>query len=149
MADNEAHLNQLIVQCKFLDYAKLETICQTWNKLLTGFHPRELSFVLRAASDTLPTAVNLHCWHIKCDTKCTLCDSNRPTTAHILGGCTVALSQQRYTYRYNQVLFTLVSKLTTIFSDCQVVSVYADLQGFHFNDSPPETILSTILVTPY
>jgi len=149
VSDNEAHLNQLTVQCKFLDSAKLETSCRTWNKLLSGFHPGQLSFVLRAASDTLPTAVNLRRWHIQCDAKCTLCDSNRPTTAHILGGCSVALSQQRYTYRHNQVLFTLVSKLTTIFSDCRVVSVYADLQGFRFNDSPPETIPSTVLITPY
>ena len=28
-------------------------------------------------------------------------------------------------------------------------SVYVDLQGFCFNDSPPETIPSTVLVTPY
>jgi len=62
VSDNGAHLNQLItVQCKFLDSAKLETSCRTWNKLLTGFHPGQLSFMLRVASDTmtLPTAVNL------------------------------------------------------------------------------------------
>ena len=40
----------------------------------------------------------------------------------------------------------VASKLTFLFSDCQGVSVYADLQGFHFNDS--ETIPSTVLVTP-
>jgi len=73
VSDNEAHLNQLTMQCKFLDSAKLET---TWNKLLSGYHPGQPSFVLRAASDTLPTAVNLCRWHIQCDAKCTLCDSN-------------------------------------------------------------------------
>ena len=30
-----------------------------------------------------------------------------------------------------------------------MVSVYADLQGFRFNDSPPEIIPSNVLVTPY
>ncbi|XP_065896220.1 uncharacterized protein [Dysidea avara] len=148
-SDSEAHLNQLTVQCKFLDSARLETSCRTWNKLMTGFHPGQLSFLLRASSDTLPTAVNLRRWHIQCGAKCTLCDSNRPTTAHILGGCPIALSQQRYTYRHNQVLFTLISQLITLFSDCQMVSVYADLQGHRFNDSPPETIPSNVLVTPY
>ena len=148
-SDSEVHLNQLTVQCKFLDSARLKTSCRTWNKLMTVFHPGQLSFLLRASSDTLPTAVNLRHWHIQCGAKCTLCDSNRPTTANILGGCPVALSQQRYTYRHNQVLFTLVSQLTTLFSDCQIVSVYADLQGFHFNDAPPETIPSNVLVTPY
>ena len=100
VSENEAHLKQLT---KFLDSARLETSCKTWNKLLTGFHPGQLSFLLRASSDTFPTAVNLRRWHIQCGVKCTLCDSNRPTTAHILGGCPVALSQQRYTYRHNKV----------------------------------------------
>ena len=45
--------------------------------------------------------------------------------------------------------FTLFSQLITLFSDCQMVSVYADLQGHRFNDSPPETIPSNVLVTPY
>ena len=36
--------------------------------------------VLRAASDTLPTAVNLQRWSVQCDAKCSLCDSNRPMT---------------------------------------------------------------------
>ena len=49
----------------------------------------------------------------------------------------------------DQELFTLVSQLTTLFSDCQIVSVYADLHGFRFNDAPPETIPSNVLVTPY
>ena len=135
----EAQLKQLTVQCKFLDSARLATSCRTWNKLLTGFHPGQLSFLLRVSSDTLPTVVNLHCWHIQCGAKCTLCDSNHPTTAHILGGCPVALSQQRYTYRHNKVLHILVSKLTTLFADCHV-KVHADLQGFFSNDSPPEIL---------
>ena len=102
------------------------------NKLLSGFHPGQLSFLLRASSDTLPAAVNLHHWHIQSNTKCTLHDSIRPTKAHILGSCPVALSQQRYTYRRNQVLHILVSKLTTLFADHQDVRMYADLNGFRF-----------------
>ena len=91
-SDCETHLNHLSVQCKFLDSVRLETSCRTWNKLLSGFHPGQLFFLLRASSDTLPTAVNLHHWHIQSNAKCTLCDSIRPTTAHILGGCPVPLS---------------------------------------------------------
>ena len=149
-SDCESHLNHLSVQCKFLDSARLETSCRTWNKLLSGFHPGQLSFLLRASSDTLPTAVNLHRWNIQSNAKCgTLCDSIRPTTARILGGCPVVLSQQRYTYCHNQVLHILVSKLTTLFTDHQDVRVYADLNGFHFNESPQEIIPSTVLITPY
>ena len=59
---------------------------------------------LHAASDTLPTAVNLRCWHIQCDVKCPLCNWTSPTTAHVLSGCPVALSQDRY--KYNLVYIT-------------------------------------------
>jgi len=59
VSDSETHLNQLTVQYKFLDSAKLESSCRTWNKLLAGFHPGQLSFLFRASSDTLPTKVNL------------------------------------------------------------------------------------------
>ena len=60
VSDNEAHLDQLTIQYKFLDFAKLETSCRTWNKLLAGFHPGQVSFLLRAASDTLPTPSLAH-----------------------------------------------------------------------------------------
>ena len=78
---------------------------------MSGFHPGQLSFLLWAASDTLPTAVNFRRWCVQSDVKYTLCDSTHPTTAHIQGGCPVALTQQRYTYRHDQVLHLLASKL--------------------------------------
>ena len=93
----ENHLQKLTVQSKFSSSAELERSCKTWNRLLAGFHPGQLSFLLRAASDTLPTAINLRRWSIQCDAKCLLCDCTRPTTAHVLNGCPVALTQQRYT----------------------------------------------------
>ena len=55
----DTHLQTLSVQCKFGDSAKLEESCKTWNRLMSGFHPGQLSFLLWATSDTLPTAVNL------------------------------------------------------------------------------------------
>ena len=61
----DTHLQTLSVQCKFRDSAKLEESCKTWNRLMSGFHPGQLSFLLRAASDTLPTAVNLRCWYVQ------------------------------------------------------------------------------------
>ena len=111
--------------------------------------PGQLSVLLRASSDTLPTAVNLRRWHIHCNAKGVLCDFNRQTTVHILGGCTVALSQQRYTFHCNQVLYILASKLSTLFADCENVIVFADLHGLHFNESPQETIPLTVLVPSY
>ena len=116
---------------------------------MSGFHPGQLSFLLWVASDTLPTAVNLRRWCVQSDVKCTLCDSTCPTTAHILGGCPVALTQQRYTYRHDQVLHLLASKLKELFSDNPSIHVFADLQGLRASEAPQATIPSTILITPY
>ena len=80
------HLQTLSVQCKFEDSAKLEATCSTWNRLLSGFHPGQLSFLLRASSDMLPTSINLHRWHIQCGEQYALCDSSRPITTHVLSG---------------------------------------------------------------
>jgi len=43
--------------CRLFDSAQLERSYRTWHCLMSGFHPGHLSFLLRAASDTLPTAL--------------------------------------------------------------------------------------------
>ena len=53
------HLQKLSVQSKFGGSAELEESCKTWNWLLSGFHPGQLSFLLHAESITLSTAINL------------------------------------------------------------------------------------------
>jgi len=55
----EDRLQMLSVQSNFEGSVELEESCKTWNQLLSGFHPGQLSFLLYAVSDTLPTAVNL------------------------------------------------------------------------------------------
>ena len=144
----ENHLQTLTVQSKFGCSAELESSCKTWNRLLAGFHPGQLSFLLQAASDTLPTAINLWRWSVQCDSKCLLCDSSRPTTAHILNGCPVALNQQHYTYRHNQVLSAL-AMLTNAFADCPSIQVFADLNNHRACEAPQATIPTSILITPY
>jgi len=62
----ESHLQTLSVQGTFSDSAKLEGTCGSWNCLLSGFHPGQLSFLLRASSDTLLTEVNLCRWKTQC-----------------------------------------------------------------------------------
>ena len=80
---------------------------------------------------------------------CLLRDSSRPTTAHILNGCPVALNQQRYTYRHNQVLSALAAMLTNAFADCPSIQVFADLNNHQACEAPQATIPTSILITPY
>ena len=51
----------------------------------------------RETSDTLPTPMNLSRWKIVSDSKCALCQALKPTTNHVLSGCSIALEQDRYT----------------------------------------------------
>ena len=68
------HLDTLTVQGKLKDSVTLESGCRTWNRLLLlGCNPGQLSFVLCAASDTLPISVDLKRWHIQCGARCSLC----------------------------------------------------------------------------
>ena len=59
------HLDTFLVQCKVKDLLCLETRYGTWNRLMLGCHPGQLSFILRAACYMLPTAMKLKRWHIR------------------------------------------------------------------------------------
>ena len=50
-----------IVQSKFGNSAKLEASCRNWNRRSSSW---SIIFLLRTASDTLPTAMNLRQWNI-------------------------------------------------------------------------------------
>jgi len=134
------------VQCKFSDAAFLETSNHLWNRLLLGFHPGQLSFILRASSDTLPTPMNLRRWKIQTSSSCHLCGCQRPTSAHILNGCPIALQQGRYTYRHDQVLLSL---LVDIGEYCDDANIFADLDNYRTGNTPLANIPPSILTTSY
>ena len=61
----------------------------------------------------------------------------------------MALSQNRYTYRHNLVLQCLAFQFISIFNHLPFIRVYADLQSLQASESPPATIPSAKMVTPY
>jgi len=93
--------------------------------------------------------MNLRRWSIQSNAKCSLCNSLRPTTAHVLSGCPVALSQHRFTYRHDLVLHSLVTSFVEVFVDLPFVQIYTDLPSSRASDSPLATIPTTVMVTPY
>ena len=83
----EAQLESLSVQNKFLDIVTLERQCLLWKRLmcgLTGLPEKQLSLLLWAECDTLPTPMNLARWNIIASSVCSLCCLNQPTTNHII-----------------------------------------------------------------
>ena len=100
----DEHLSDLKVQSKFKEITILESECNSWKKIVqSGLPHRQLSLLLRAASDFLPHPANLRRWNIQCASKCPLCSSTPPTTTHILNGCPTALQQDRFTWRHDSV----------------------------------------------
>ena len=103
-----------------------------------GLPSGQLSFILKAGSDTLPHPMNLRRWKIQCDSKCLLCKSPRPTTAHILNSCPSALEQGRYTWRHDSVLKSILLGLHPLLAPgC---SLFANLDHWRAEDNPPATI---------
>ena len=56
-------LDPLLVQSKFKDIVSLEPESCNWNLIPSGPPAKQLSFLLRASTDCLPTPLNLHHWH--------------------------------------------------------------------------------------
>ena len=106
---------------------------------------RQMSFVLHAGSDTLPTPLNLARWKIQSNPCCPICGSRNPTTLNILNGCVSALNQGRDTWRHDSVLSCIVSWLTPTLGEDKCM--YADLPGHQASDSPPATIPTDVLST--
>ena len=85
-------LSKLSVQSKFLDACDLEKSNRVWSRILDGLPSKQLSFILRASSDTLPTLLNQRRWKMRFDASYHLCKSNSPTVLHILNFCPTALN---------------------------------------------------------
>ena len=105
-----AKLDELQVQSKFKDIVELEPQSNSWNRIISGLPVGQLSFLLRAGADCLPTPLNLRRWKLRVDAACDLCGSPSPTVHHILSGCPTALDQGRLTWRHDSVLNILVSQ---------------------------------------
>ena len=138
-------LDHLQVQSKFKDIVALEGTSHIWNRMLMGLPVGQLSFLLRAGSDCLPTPMNLYRWNYRVSNSCPLCQSPNATTAHILNGCPEALNQGRYTWRHDSVLNGLVSHVLSKIDDS--TKIFADLPGKRASDSPPATIPNNISTT--
>ena len=74
------------------------------------------------------------------------CGSKQPTIIrHILSNCPKALQQDRYTWRHDCALLSLMRGLKDHLETDMVL--YADLWGMRASDNPQGTIPDSILVT--
>ena len=121
--------SQLSVQRKFLKVIELEGKNWVLKQILQGLLVGQLSSLMRADSDTIPTPLNLRKWIIQVDPKCCVCE-NQPTVHHTLSNCPTALTQGRYTWRHDSALQSLTYGLkkslptqTKLFADLPTLTV--------------------------
>ena len=89
--------------------------------------------------------MNLRHMRIQHCSKCPLCGSVWPTTAHILNGCFTALHQGRYTWRHVSILVKISQGIQSLLPDS--TTLYGDLDGMRAENNPPSTIPTNILST--
>ena len=82
----DEHLSKLTVQHRFGGAHELEKDIVR-RRMLKGLTEGQFFFMLRAASDTPSTSLNLKRWRLTVGAKCTLCEHSAPTTFHIQNGC--------------------------------------------------------------
>ena len=112
----QAKAVQLAVQGQWTKWCSFVKFDLSWKTILAMPQPL-LLFALASTYDTLSSPSNLHRWKKITDPSCILCKKPICTSAHVLGGCKVALKQGRYTFRHDNVLFSLHSILIKFLAD--------------------------------
>ena len=90
-------VTKLTVQSKLLETTSLEETSHVWKRLMFALPAGQLSFLVRASIDTLPTPTSLARWNMKVSPSCPLCQQTSCTAKHVLSCCKSALDQGRYT----------------------------------------------------
>ena len=116
-------------------------IIEFWHRIMQGLPAGQLSFILRGASDTLPTPLNLARWKLRVDSRCPLCSSPSPTTLHILNACPTGW----FTWRHDSVLRIFLLFLKSHLSG--EGKLLSDLDGFRVSNNRPSTVPPDILDT--
>ena len=139
------HLRANSTEFAFKSICQLESDNHVWDRIQRGLPPGQLSFLLRAGSDTLPTPLNLKRWNLRVDSKYHLCGSSTPTVFHILNGCPVALDQARYTWRHDSVLWRLDKAIRSHMLEGD--HLYSDISGLRAHENPQSTVPHDLTIT--
>lgn len=106
--ERSAKAVSLVRQGQWMRWEGLERRKLSWRELWE-MEASNISFIIRATYDVLPSPKNLNQWYGE-DPTCALCPTPA-TLKHILAGCKTCLTQGRYTWRHNQVLKSLAAAL--------------------------------------
>ena len=136
---------QITVQNSLAGMLPLGADDHLWNRLLTGMPAGQLSFVIRASCDCLPTPSSLVHWGYSLSHSCLLCNGSHCNVQHILNCCPTALSDGRYTWRRDQVQSKVYSFLRKFLPSA--AKLFVDLPNHRVCESLPATVPPDIVVT--
>ena len=105
------HLRDLARSGNFLKWDNAMVNQVDWNTQILRMSASELSFSLNAQAMTLTSPSNLVRWGFNHVARCLLCSKHAASAAHILSGCPVSLFQNRYTWRHDNIIRTIIPDL--------------------------------------
>jgi len=123
---------RLLDLCKNGNFTTWDNIMSsdiTWKDMIYDLSENVVSFRINAISNCLPSPSNLHRWGIKSEGSCSLCNKRRATAAHILSHCYVALKQDRYTWRHDNVLAVIHKDLVGIVNKANSTNKRINIKG--------------------
>ena len=103
------HLSKLTVQGKFSNIIKYQESDHFYRSIMFDLPHKQLSWLVRASIDCLPSFSNLRRWNKVLSNKCALCPRSE-TMWHVLNGCDVALNQKRFNLRHDSILLHVVKQ---------------------------------------
>jgi hypothetical protein len=99
-----SHVRSLAIQG---EWAKIDHIIKSdaiFNSQIFKISPSLFSFAVKLRGNMLASPDNLARWKITEAAGCCLCGRRKATLPHIISSCSVALNQNRYTWRHDNVL---------------------------------------------
>ena len=128
---------------KFYDIVKLQEEDPFYHSVMYDLPHGQLSWLMRACVDCLPSYANLRRWNKVLSDKCALCNQ-RETLHHALSNCQVAVKQERYNLRHDSILLHIVRQIEASKTHAGK-RIYADVHGHSLPDGstiPPETYVT-------
>jgi hypothetical protein len=102
--EQRRQLGELQMQGDWVQWKGVMDRDLSWNSAVYRLRQSEVKFLLQAMSRVAPTPDHLRRMGYITDDRCPLCVRPHCDLLHVLSYCPVALEQNRYTWRHNEVL---------------------------------------------
>ena len=133
------------VQGKFAEIVELQRQDPFYHTVMYDLPHGQLSWLMRACVDCLPSYRNLRRWGKVLSDKCALCNEGE-TMRHALTGCNTAVNQGRFDLRHDSILLHIVKQMRESKQHTEK-RIIADVPGFRLPDGgtvPPELLVTNL-----